>query len=105
MIRKTLKRMSILLLMSTLIFLMAPLATVYAAPEQQSIAGCTQYHTVRRGETLYRIARHYGTTYQALQRLNNLPNANHIRVGQRLCVKAEATQPGGPVVQPTPQQF
>lgn len=105
MIRKSLKRLIVLLLMSALIFLMTPLATVYAAPAQQSVAGCTEYHTVRRGETLYRIARHYGTTYQALQRLNNLPNANHIRVGQRLCVKAEATTPDGPVVQPTPQQF
>jgi LysM repeat protein len=92
-------------MVSTLLVLVAPVAMVQAAPLQQTVAGCTQYHTVKRGETLYRIARLYGTTYHALQRLNNLANANHIRVGQRLCVQANATTPDAPVVQPTPQQF
>lgn len=105
MIRRFLTRSVALLLMNIVVVLM-PLATVVqAAPLEQAVVGCVQYHTVQRGETLYRIARLYGTTYQALQRLNNLPNANRIRVGQRLCVKADATTPGDPVVKPTPQQF
>jgi uncharacterized protein YraI len=94
-----------LLMVSTMIFLVAPVAIVHAAPTEQTIVGCTEYHTVQRGETLYRIARRYGTTYQALQRLNNLPDANRIRVGQRLCVQANATTSDAPVVQPTSQQF
>jgi LysM repeat protein len=105
MIRKALERLVAVLMVSTLIFLVAPLAMAQAAPLEQTVAGCTQYHTVQRGENLFRIARQYGTTYQALQRLNNLANANRILVGQRLCVRANATAPGDPVVKPTPQQF
>jgi LysM repeat protein len=46
----------------------------------------TVYHTVRSGDTLYSIARRYGTTVQALQRLNDL-GATDLRVGQRLRVR------------------
>lgn len=46
-----------------------------------------QYHTVKRGETLSGIAAKYGTTYQAIAKLNNLPNPNKIYVGQKLRVK------------------
>jgi len=105
MIRKSLEQLVAVLMVSTLIFLVAPLAMAQAAPLEQTVAGCTQYHTVQRGENLFRIARQYDTTYQALQRLNNLANANRILVGQRLCVRANATAPGDPVVKPTPQQF
>lgn len=41
-------------------------------------------HTVRSGETLSGIARQHGTTVAELQRLNNISNANLIRVGQVL---------------------
>jgi LysM repeat protein len=105
MIRASFQRLVAGLMVSTLIFLAAPPVMVQAAPVGQEVAGCTQYHTVQRGENLFRIARRYGTTYQALQRLNNLPNANRIRTGQRLCVRTGGTAPGGPVVNPTPQQF
>lgn len=58
--------------------------TTYAAPPAQS---CTQYHTVQRGENLYRIALKYGTTVSELQRINKIANPNRIYAGQRLCVK------------------
>lgn len=38
-------------------------------------------HRVRRGDSLYRIARRYGTTVAALQRHNNLSNRSIIRPG------------------------
>lgn len=44
----------------------------------------TQVHVVRRGETLTAIASRYGTTPQAIVRLNGLANANYIYAGQRL---------------------
>ena len=44
------------------------------------------YHTVRRGDTLYSIARRYGTSVPALQRLNGLRTTD-IRIGQRLRVR------------------
>jgi LysM repeat protein len=40
-------------------------------------------YVVQRGDTLYSIARRYGTTVQAIMAANNLPNYN-IRVGQEL---------------------
>ncbi len=47
-------------------------------------------HVVRRGETLSSIAVRYGTTVQALVRVNNLRSANVIYVGQRLTIPSEA---------------
>ena len=44
------------------------------------------YYTVRYGDTLGRIASHYGTTWQRLQALNSLSNPNWIYPGQRLKV-------------------
>jgi LysM repeat protein len=41
-------------------------------------------HEVQRGETLYSIARRYGTSVQALMQANGLSNPNFIWVGQRL---------------------
>ena len=41
-------------------------------------------YTVRSGDTLSGIAARYGTTWQHLQRINGIRNANLIRVGQVL---------------------
>lgn len=46
----------------------------------------TKIHIVRSGETLYSIARRYGTTYWAIAMANNLPNPNVIYAGQRLVI-------------------
>lgn len=45
--------------------------------------GCGS-HIVQRGETLYSIARRYGTTVWTLAMINGLPNPNVIYAGQRL---------------------
>jgi LysM repeat protein len=51
-------------------------------------------HVVRRGDTLYSVARRYGTTVNALMQANGLQNSNRIYVGQRLVVSTSgATQP------------
>lgn len=44
------------------------------------------YHTVKKNETVYSIARAYGTTPQKLSELNKLKNYK-IRVGQKLKIK------------------
>ena len=46
----------------------------------------TQTHVVRAGETLYSIARRYGSTYWAIAMANHLVNPNVIYVGQRLVI-------------------
>ena len=45
-----------------------------------------KYITVKRGDTLSRIAREYNTSYEYLAKINNIENVNIIRVGQRLKV-------------------
>lgn len=49
-----------------------------------------QYHTVKRGENLFRIANKYNISVEELKRLNNL-NKNKLNVGQKLIVKKIAT--------------
>ena len=45
------------------------------------------YYTVKKGDTLSKIANQFGTTWYKLKVLNNIPNANLIRVGQVLKIK------------------
>lgn len=44
------------------------------------------YHTVRNGETLWGIARRYGSSVSRLMADNDIGSANRLRVGQRLKV-------------------
>jgi LysM repeat protein len=51
-------------------------------------------HVVSRGDTLYSVARRYGTTVNAIVQANGLRNSNRIYVGQRLVVSTSgAAQP------------
>jgi LysM repeat protein len=52
-------------------------------------------HVVRWGETLYSIARRYGTSVSALVRANGLRNPNFIWVGQRLRIPGGGSSRGG----------
>jgi len=49
----------------------------------------TRIHTVRAGDTLYDLARRYGTTVQQLRTLNNL-RGNLLKIGARLRVPGAA---------------
>jgi LysM repeat protein len=44
------------------------------------------YHTVARGQTIYRIAKSYGVDPKELMRLNGIRDASQLEVGQRLYV-------------------
>ena len=46
-----------------------------------------KYYTVKKGDTLSKIAAEYGTTHQALAKLNGIKNPNKIYVGQKIRVK------------------
>jgi membrane-bound lytic murein transglycosylase D len=54
------------------------LAKVYASPDVK--------HRVRRGETLSRIARRYGTTISAIAKANGIRNYHKIGIGQVLLI-------------------
>ena len=62
-----------------------------AAPSSNNPAieptATSQYHIVQKGETLYRIAKTYGLSIDALMKLNNIQNAEKINEGQRLKIR------------------
>jgi LysM repeat protein len=62
--------------------------TAAPAPTTAPSSGTTTY-TVQRGDTLYSIARRYGTTVEAIAAANGIANPSRIRVGQTLTI------PGG----------
>lgn len=62
----------------------------------------TSVYIVRAGDDLKTIAARYGTTWQILAALNNLPNANVIYVGQRLIIGYSAPVPTTPTTPSTP---
>lgn len=61
----------------------------FAAPATPAApaAPSAEYYTVVSGDTLSGIAARYGTTWQHLQQINNIDNANLIYPGQRIRVK------------------
>ena len=60
-----------------------------ALPSVASLAwgNCSQFYTVRPGDTLASIALRYGTGWPYLASINNLPNPNFIFWGETLCVR------------------
>jgi LysM repeat protein len=65
------------------------LQTVRAEPPQSNPI----IHIVQWGENLTSIARHYGTTIQAIVAKNQLTSANRIYAGQRLIIPSAWTPP------------
>ena len=57
-----------------------------AGPAHYPPGGCGSYHTVRRGDTLFRIGRAYGVSAWSIARANRIYNMNYIWAGQRLFI-------------------
>ncbi len=53
-------------------------------PPPAATWGC--YYVVRRGDTLFSIARRFGTTIGAIAQANGISNPSYIRAGQRLMI-------------------
>ena len=63
-------------------------------PTQQAIPSLHgSYHRVRRGETLWRIARSYGLTVETLATANRLPGTHGLTVGQQLFIPIPQESP------------
>ena len=83
-----------------------PINQTYAAPVT---------HTVQPGETIYRIAAHYGVDSGALMRANDLHDPRQLRVGQVLVIpgsrsgvavgRADSIGPGPNRPLPPPHSF
>ena len=73
----------------------APAPTPPAVSKSQPVAPKAavtsekRYHTVQKGETLYRISKKYGIRVEELRKLNNLSGNQPLKVGQKLLVSAE----------------
>ncbi len=57
---------------------------------------CRAYHTVQRGENLFRISMRYGTTINAIAAANNISNPDVIYAGQTLCIPPDGGTGGLP---------
>ena len=57
-----------------------------SAPSKPAVSTEKQYHTVQKGETLYRISKKYGISVEELRKLNNLSADQPLRTGQKLLV-------------------
>ncbi len=47
----------------------------------------TEYHTIRKGDTLGKLAKHYHTSISSICKLNNISRNSTLRIGKRLRVK------------------
>ena len=65
------------------VFVDAGRETAAAAPEAATIE-----YQIQAGDTLTKIAEHFGTTQVVLMKLNQLDNPDNIFVGQKLLVPA-----------------
>ncbi len=65
-------------------------ATTQALPSSPLVSSLPtlqgSYHRVQPGETLWRIARSFGVSLDAVARANRLPNASQLEVGQQLFI-------------------
>ncbi|MFH1045977.1 MAG: LysM peptidoglycan-binding domain-containing M23 family metallopeptidase [Candidatus Omnitrophota bacterium] len=75
-----------LTVLSSLLGGCASTATVTAlpGPKQPTVPG--SYHTVKKGQTLWRICKAYGVDIEEVTRINQLADATKIEVGQRIFI-------------------
>jgi len=57
-----------------------------AAPALSVVPAGAYMHTIKSGESLYTIARHYNVTAQAIMQASNIPAPDKIFVGQRVVI-------------------
>ena len=63
---------------------------VHLDPEKFNVQGGKELtYTIKKGDTLFKIAKEFNTTVNELVMLNNIANANSISVGEVLIVKEE----------------
>lgn len=60
-----------------------------APPKTAAKAGASRTHTLKSGETLYRLASKYGVSVAAIQKANNIKNPNAMRDGMKLVIPAK----------------
>jgi len=59
------------------------------SPPKPPATAQKRYHTVQKGETLFKISKKYGITVEELRKLNDLSRGEPVRTGQKLLVSGE----------------
>ena len=59
------------------------------APPKPAVKVQNRYHTVQKGETLFKISKKYGITVEELRKINNLSGGQSVRTGQKLLISME----------------
>ena len=88
-----------------LVLAAAILLSGLALSARPAFAGnCTQWYTVRPGDTLNKIGVWYGVSWTYLAKINNIKNPNKIYAGQVICVSTtgKAPPPTKPVYKTIP---
>jgi LysM repeat protein len=81
--------------------LVIPAAATPGAPAPAAAPAPTGVvYVVRRGDSLYEIARRYGTTVAALAQANGIANPRRISIGQRITIVGGRAAPAGPAAAP-----
>jgi LysM repeat protein len=78
-----------------------PLHSKTVTVARVSTAGCANPYTVRKGDTLAKIAQRCGVSVASLKKLNGL-SSNTIRVGQTLVIRASRGSASNVTPVPTP---
>jgi len=95
-----LKKLSLTLI--ALLMLFGIVAATINPAAAATVPNCTQWHVVKSGDYLTKIAYDYNTTVQKLVEINELTNPNLIYVGQNLCVKVNGSSTGSTTPTPAP---
>lgn len=83
--------------------LIGPLLGCQSLPTERTSTGI--YHSVRPGQTLYRIAKTYDVSVVTLMRMNNIQDASQVQVGRKIWIPGARTLrqvPATAAKKPTP---
>ncbi len=82
--------------LAIIILLALPMGASAEPAHHAGGSGCTQWYTIRCGDTLSKIASYFGTSVSYLASLNGISNPNYIVAGTTICVKAWPPPPPPP---------
>ena len=108
-LRRKRRSVATLTLLLALLAMLLPGAALAAPAQAPTVApsahgsgsNCVDFHIVRRGQSLFGIARYYGVNPHELARANGIRNWNLIYVGQKLCIPGGYTPPPPPPPPPS----
>ena len=69
---------------------------------KKSAAASKNLYTVKKGDTLTSIARHFGTTVEAIVKQNSISNPSRLRIGDKLEIPAKRAAAVPPSTTPKP---